>query len=88
MTLQILLVHFFMDNEGTLKQICDDEGITVLVDQLRKQSIACIYVKFSVVKNDKRIPQALLVGFKSDVELDVRKTDESDNGNNLGEDNE
>ena len=47
---------FFIDGEGILKHISDDEGIVCLANQLRKQWVVNVYVEALGVDNDMNMP--------------------------------
>ena len=64
---------FFIDGEGILKQIYDDEGIVSLVDQLLKQWAVNIYVEFLGVDNDMNMLETLKFVGDSVVDLHASK---------------
>lgn len=46
----------YMDDDRTLKKICNDEGIVDLVDHLRIYKTVDVYVEVSNVRNDMILP--------------------------------
>lgn len=76
----------FIDGEGTINSICDDQSLVGLAKHLSKQRIVDIYVETTKLRHCKELPGVVLCNIGGDVEKHGQKVNDIDSDSSTDHD--